>query len=270
MNPLKKAISDHAPSLYLTLASVNFFLKCRRALGPCQRLVERTVFPDGRIRVLGGPFEGMNYYNKTIWGTITSKWLGCYEEEIQPAISEIIAAEYPLIVDVGAAEGYYAVGLALKLPKSKVISYDIDPIARIRQKQLADRNGVRNLEIRKLCSFSDLDGLPAGKAAVICDIEGFEYELLNPAAAPGLAAVDVLVEIHRFGEKGVEEVLSAITGRFESTHTINTFIQRQRDARQMREKIPALRKLSASDCAFALDEGRYEGQKWLWMKARCA
>lgn len=270
MNPIKRALNRHAPSLYRILASVNFFLKCRRVLGPCQQLVERTVFPAGKIRVLGGPFEGMKYYNKTIWGTITSKWLGCYEEEIQPAIGEIIAAEYPVIVDVGAAEGYYAVGLALKLPKSKVVSYDIDPIARLRQRQLADLNGVGNLEIRQLCSFSDLDDLPAGKAAVICDIEGFEYELLDTAAAPGLSSVDVLVEIHRFGEKSVEEVLTAIRSRFESTHTITTFTQRQREMEPMREKVPALRELSDSDCAFALDEGRYEGQKWLWMKARRA
>ncbi len=268
MNPIKKAINKHTPSLYRLLASINFFLKCRKRLGSSQKLVHKTVFPEGNIKVLGGPFEGMAYYNKTIWGTITSKWLGCYEQEIQPAIEEIIRKKYPVIVDVGAAEGYYAVGLALMLPDSKVVSYDIDPIARIRQKQLAKLNNVHNLDIKKLCSYSELQELTARETVMICDIEGFEHELLDPAYAPRLSEIDILVEIHRFGERSVEEVLSTIMGRFEQSHNITTFVQRKRDMEPMREKVKALRDLNDFDCAFALDEGRYEGQKWLWMKAK--
>lgn len=268
MNPIKRALSRHTPSLYRTLASINFFLKCRRTLGPCQRLVERTVFPDGNIRVLGGPFEGMAYYNKTIWGTITSKWLGCYEEEIQPVIDEIIRTGYPVIVDVGAAEGYYAVGLAKRLPGSRVITYDIDPIARIRQKQLAELNDIRNLEVRELCSHSDFDSIPTKGTVVICDIEGFELELLDPEKCPSLEKMDILVENHHFKGNDVSTVAAAIEARFSSTHAITRFTNGKRDRDAARRRIPSLSNMSDADLDFALDEGRYPGQIWLWMKHR--
>ena len=53
--------------------------------------------------------------------------LGIYERELYPTVEEAIAAKYPLIVDIGAAEGYYAVGMAMRSPQSQVIAYEMDP-----------------------------------------------------------------------------------------------------------------------------------------------
>lgn len=268
MNRFKRSLQRASPGVYNLLASIRFFLKCRSALGPSQALIAKVVFQNGPIHVKGGPFEGMAYYNKTIWGTITSKWLGCYELEIQPVIEEIIDANYQVIVDVGAAEGYYAVGLALKMPRSKVISYDIDPIARFRQAQLARLNKVTNLVIRKYCSPEELAELTPGETLVICDIEGFEYLLMDPDACPALQQVDLLVETHRYEEMEVADVAAEIGHRFAGTHEIQRFFQAQRDREGMRQRVPELKALSDEETDFALDEGRYQGQVWLWMKAK--
>jgi hypothetical protein len=265
---IKPLLKRYSPGLFHWLASIRFFLKCKRALGPCQDLVVRKVFKNGPIHVKGGPFDGMAYYNKTIWGTITAKWLGCYELEVQPVIDEIVKRGYPVIVDIGAAEGYYAVGLALKMPGSRVVSYDTDPIARFRQKQLAGLNSVSNLEIRKYCSVAELESFRGTGAVVICDIEGFEFELMDPATAPVLKTLDLLVETHRTGTLEVAAMADAIEGRFAATHEIVRHVATKRDRVSVRDRLPELKILSDNELDFALDEGRYPGQFWLWMKAK--
>jgi hypothetical protein len=52
---------------------------------------------------------------------------------------------------------------------------------------------------------------------VICDIEGAEGALLDPAAAPGLVHADILVEVHEGMRPGL---VALLTGRFTATHRI--------------------------------------------------
>ena len=122
------------------------------------------------------------------------------------------------IIDVGAAEGYYAVGLSWKCKSAIVYSFDVDLIARQRQKQLADINGVTNLIVGKLCSHATLTELLTNKSLLVCDIEGEEHELLDPTKVPALHHADVLVEVHPFKSKTVDEVFSvpgiSIPGKF--------------------------------------------------------
>lgn len=267
MNLFKKYLKKVSPGFYLILASVNFFIKCRKHLRPSQNLIHRVIFKNDEIEVLGGPFKGMIYYNKTIWGTITSKWLGFYELEIQDVINEIITNKYPLIVDIGAAEGYYAVGLARNLPESKIISFDTDPIGRYRQRQLAKLNNVTNLDIKKYCSHEMLEDISDKNVVIICDIEGYEYDLLNPILCPSLSKVDLLVETHHYNEISASCVAKEIEGRFSNTHHITRFVNQKRNKEAAKQRIPSLAKLADNDLDFALDEGRYEGQIWLWMKS---
>jgi len=41
-----------------------------------------------------------------------TKLLGFYEQPLQPYIEQVIQTGYPTIINIGCAEGYYAVGLA--------------------------------------------------------------------------------------------------------------------------------------------------------------
>jgi methylase of polypeptide subunit release factors len=57
-------------------------------------------------------------------------WLGCHEEELHEVVHQQIArlqalAE-PHIVNLGCAEGYYAVGMARRVPNAKVWIVDKD------------------------------------------------------------------------------------------------------------------------------------------------
>ena len=203
-----------------------------------------------------------------MWGPITPKWIGSYEEELHQVISEIIEAGYERIVDVGAAEGYYAVGLALKCKSSKILSFDIDPIARWRQMQLSRLNEIENLCVGKYCSHATLSDILTVRSLLICDIEGYEDELVNPDRVPELCNTDVLVEIHPFKTKPYERVKENILQRFRESHDITIIPTLRRDAKKYLAKEPKLKELGEDCVAKALHEGRGIAQEWLWMKAK--
>ena len=63
-----------------------------------------------------------------------------YECQLHDVVAGWIAAEYPQPIDVGSAEGYYAVGFALAMPRTTVDAFDIDPAARAECTALAQLN----------------------------------------------------------------------------------------------------------------------------------
>ena len=52
--------------------------------------------------------------------------LGIYEAELHPWLEEVAAGRYTQILDVGAKFGYYAVGLARRLPGVPITAFDTD------------------------------------------------------------------------------------------------------------------------------------------------
>ncbi len=70
--------------------------------------------------VQSGPFAGMKLSQNEVWkdGNLGTKLLGCYEKELHGFIEDEIkrlSNRPSRIVDIGCAEGFYSVGLALRL-----------------------------------------------------------------------------------------------------------------------------------------------------------
>lgn len=145
MKSLIKTIAERSfPELYHAIQSRCFHSYCRKKHGPLQSRFRERLYGKSDVVVLSGPFEGMHYLDEVVWGPITPKWLGTYEQEVSSLVDP---SAYDRIIDVGAAEGYYAVGFAWKAPKTDVFSFDVDPLARSAQRRLAELNRVKNLQI---------------------------------------------------------------------------------------------------------------------------
>ena len=83
------------------------------------------------LTVRSGPFTGMKYPKAEAAGSaFIPKLLGSYERELHPMIERLIAKGYDDVIDVGCAEGYYATGMALRLPGARVHAYDTSETAR--------------------------------------------------------------------------------------------------------------------------------------------
>jgi len=85
------------------------------------------IYGDQEITVLNGPFKGIKYIDLSIGSKILPKLAGSYEEPIHKWINEIIEKNcYSTIINVGCAEGYYAVGFSKAISKTKVLAFDIN------------------------------------------------------------------------------------------------------------------------------------------------
>ena len=62
--------------------------------------------------VQDGPFRGMEYKCDSIWGSKYPKLVGSYEFELQPIVRYLFQKKFDTVINIGAAEGYYAVGWA--------------------------------------------------------------------------------------------------------------------------------------------------------------
>jgi hypothetical protein len=171
------------------------------------------------LKVLGGPFAGMNYVAESTGSSFLPKLIGCYEQELHSIVEQIISSKYDTIVDVGSAEGFYVVGLAMRMQTApKIYAFDINPESQALCHSLAKKNNVeQKIIISGFCDAETLQKTLAGYSLVICDCEGYETELLQPSVAPVLINSDILVELHDLLKPGITPL---IMERFSASHNI--------------------------------------------------
>lgn len=232
----------------------------------------RIAAPLGDL-VQRGPFEGMRYPRRRGDIVHLAKLLGAYECELHPAIDLLVSRAPALVVNVGAGDGYYAVGIARLLPEADVLAVDPDPLAQRACRETAELNDVASgirfasrLDAAALQHVLVQSG-PAGKdartrrALCVVDCEGYEDELLDPALAPALAQADILVETHDFARAGVN---ARLTARFAATHRV----ERIAIAARVASAFPELAGESPATARGLLDEFRHVPQSWLVFTAR--
>jgi hypothetical protein len=191
---------------------------------------------EGGTRVVHGPFKGLRLGSKSYHSSIYNKLLGIYEKELHDAVEKIIAFKPALIVDVGAAEGFYACGLAARCPEStKHIAFEGDFRFRFALRANLERNGLMDrVEVRGFCDPAALQGVllahRTGGAVVICDAEGIEVELLDPRLVPAIASSTVLVEVHDQIVPGAGDFLKQV---LDSTHRIEHIASVPRGAKDL-------------------------------------
>ena len=102
--------------------------------------------------VISGPFKGMKILPKYCWGDgdTAGKLLGLYEDELYPTIEEEITKNHDLVVNYGCAEGFYGIGMAMRLPTTPVVLFDREQIALDVAKENANVNGVTTVSYTHL------------------------------------------------------------------------------------------------------------------------
>jgi len=212
----------------------------------------------------------MNYVRQAYYSAYIPKLLGIYERELTGAIAEVCRMKPAKVIDVGAAEGYYAVGLARLLPDARIIAYEMTDTGQALLREMCRINNVTSqVEIRGRCDRPELESILADgqSALVVCDCEGFEAILLDPLRVPALRFASVLVESHDCFLPGLKEELAE---RFKATHDIEMFASTERDASEYPFMDAYVRALPKSYRAWAVSEWRPEVMYWLWMKPKGA
>lgn len=224
---------------------------------------------DGiRWRVSSGPFRGTACRFTEGGDGVVAKLAATYEKEIYPAFEHAIGRQPVLAVDVGAAEGFYVVGLAKALPAAKVVAYEAKQEWQRRIRTLAEKNGVGDrCEIRGFCDKAEfrrmLEEAQGKRVFVLMDIEGGEFELLGADVIPLLGGAELLVELH---ERDSRAAGDALIRMFEGTHQVQVIWSEE--PRSLKD-VPALGwRLAATflpPVRSRLEEGR--GYRMRWMHA---
>jgi tRNA G37 N-methylase Trm5 len=228
-------------------------------------LVRSLVQSRTGMAVATGPFAGMKYVEDSANSAYVPKLLGIYERELAPIVERIIAGNYATVVDVGAAEGYYAVGLALRIPRAIVDAYELGERGRELLSEMARLNGVSDrLRVLGACDATTLaSSLARGEPhVIICDVEGYERQLLDPAVIPKLATTAILVEIHEFAVRGVEKILLS---RFKPSHRIERISSGERSLEDFPYRHGIRGFLLKKYMKRVVNEFRPEKMSWLWM-----
>ncbi len=215
--------------------------------------------------VLSGPFAGMVLPVDNSWrdGDFMPKLLGTYESNLREVLTEAVGRGPTSVVNVGCAEGYYAVGLARMLPRATVHAFDIAPKACDICAHAAKMNSVADrVVIGGRFTIEHLSEIlkSSERVLVVMDCEGAERELLDPTRIPGLASCDVIVETHG------SDITSELESRFRASHRVKKVEQGGRDPNE----VPELKRLAESDRWLLVDEGRPESMTWLafWSNSR--
>jgi precorrin-6B methylase 2 len=228
-----------------------------------QMLANTYIQRQGR-QIWGGPFAGMDYVAAATEGALIPRLIGTYESELHPHLAAFAAEGLDCVVDVGCAEGYYAVGLARMMPGVEVHAYDIDERARLACAELAGRNDVSDRVIIGAEFKPDGFEAYAGKRVlVLVDTEGAEVDILQPALSPALAQMNVIVETHNVYRA---QALETMIERFSPTHDIVRVDQQPKTF----DMPPFLRGLTHLDQLLAVWEWRQQPTPWLVMRPKAA
>ena len=226
-------------------------------------LIANTIVKLNGPTIQSGPFSGMNFVSHSAEGCLAPKLLGTYEYELQPFIEGWAVHVFDAVINIGCADGYYAVGLARRLPHSRIYAYDTDENARTICQKVAEANGVDSrFEIGAIFRGQDFARFEGQRCLVVCDIEGGELNVLDPEVFPALQKMDVLVECYDSPQLGAISV--ELARRFEPTH----------DVIRVSPKIPSvvlpdwLRQRAELDQLLSVWEGRGAPNPWLVLHAQ--
>ncbi len=269
MHPLRRtaeAILPHilpARAAAAPLAMIDRYGQYRRYKRSDAPAAIRAIETRFGLEVRGGPFRGMLYPAECAYSRHSiPRLLGCYEQELHPAIGQCLGAGYRRFVDIGCAEGYYTVGFALAAGWP-VEAFEVEPWERRRARMMAKANGVDGrVRVQGWCSSATLRQVCPDRSLILCDCEGYEAVLFTAEMAGALRHSDLIVELHEV--QGIDTA-RLMRERFAATHDIDFVTARPRRA----SDYPELAELALAEDRW-VSEFRRPGQQWAIIHARAA
>jgi hypothetical protein len=227
---------------------------------PYYSFLRLCIILRSRRRILSGPFKNIHF---GLPNFNTAMMLGTWEKELHTILSDF-KLEGPLIC-IGAAEGYYAIGLAKIHKHSIVYAYETLELYQSFLRKNARINRITNIDIRGTCNINSLhEVLDKTKEPplILCDIEGGEIELLDLDKIPRLSNAYILVEVH---EMYVENCENKLLSRFRSTHNAVVIEGKKRTVNDLPKELNFLKYFVPENRINSLmSEGRPYPMNWIW------
>jgi hypothetical protein len=191
--------------------------------------IARELVGSRPMEVRDGLFTGMKYPGNRVAdvGAPVAKLYGTYEQEISYVFTAALARGVRTFIDVGCADGYYAVGMPYLDYRITSHAFDISRSARDLCREVARANALEE-EVRIATRFSErsLDSIEPAGALMLCDIEGAELDLFDARLIRRLAHTTVIIEVHEHVKLGLSATLRI---RFAASHDVTVVGQTPRE-----------------------------------------
>ena len=238
----------------------------RRVVGLYRRQLSQTIFRQSQGVIQHGPFAGMALLDRPSWGRSDQgvMILGMYEQEV---LNELMnaPAHFRKFVDVGAADGYYPVGLLRNGRIDGAIAFESDAENRAAIARLAEKNHVQQ-KITVLEAAADdfvqklqAHNVQSQETMFLIDIEGAEFKVLTESVFAFLQDSMIIVETHAHIYPDPQAEIDGLIKRASGTHRATISSPGARNPWVFQE----LEKFSEADRWLICSEGRFELQHWL-------
>lgn len=231
---------------------------------PAKRLVlSKKLNEDFNGTVKYGPFQGLKFSGNSWWGAAdrASMLLGLYEKEILESL-QTLPKKYRYFIDIGAADGYYGIGVLVGNLFEKSWCYEISPQGQNTIRRNADLNNVSHrIEIRAKADvgfeneFSESD---AAASVIFVDIEGGEFELFGGELFEKFRNSVIFIELHDWVFPDRKDRLDKLRRDAEKYFQITSLTTTARDLSVFEE----LKYLSDNERWLICSEGRPRLMTW--------
>lgn len=211
-------------------------------------------------KVQEGLFKGQELNSVSTWdeiGSLLPKLIGTYEQELQTEITKL--GNFETLVNVGAADGYYGIGLLNSKICNQVIFFESNLASRNQIKQNTEINKHKIQIYGEANSDNLIDclkNLDKAKTLIILDIEGGEFDLLNHEVVANLCETTLIVEIHSFMDTRFND--------FELENKLKKFFNISKVTNNLRKipNLPQIMNLSDNLRWLLVSEGRQQQMEW--------
>jgi len=256
LSVVKQVAKRLAPTTYKQLSNRKYSALQREK----DRILAIYANQVNKFEVSQGPFTGLKYIPEAFKSALLPKLLGTYEMELSSILELIISTDPSHVINVGCAEGYYAVGLALRLPNSTIIAFDAEQKAQDLCSKNAELNGIgERVTVKGKVEAAELAHVvdKSGKGTLLlCDCEGAEDELFSELSIAAYRNCKLIIELHEHITSGISKRLEE---RFKKSHYTTRVSAVKRNGREsiFSETLPdKLQQL-------ALDEERPPNMDWI-------
>ena len=232
------------------------------------KVLNKIILEHGH-QVAYGTFKGMKLSKNTYWSKndIITHILGVYEKHVLKKIIEFSKkGNYPFI-DIGAADGYFAIGMAFSETFKKIYAFEIDEEGRRSLNRNIENNFCKDKVVVDIeANFETLKEIvDKNKSAVILiDIEGSEFDLLDDNLLQLLSNCYIVCELHPTLSTNGFEKQNMLINNAKAFFDVS-IIQRESYSPN---KFSELNEFTDEERLIAFGEGRENNMNWLILEPK--
>ena len=232
------------------------------------KVLNKIILEHGH-KVAYGTFKGMKLSKNTYWSKndIITHILGVYEKHVLKKIIEFSKkGNYPFI-DIGAADGYFAIGMAFSETFKKIYAFEIDEEGRRSLNRNIENNLCKDKVVVDIeANFETLKEIvDKNKSAVILiDIEGSEFDLLDDNLLQLLSNCYIVCELHPTLSANGFEKQNMLINNAKAFFDVS-MIQRESYSPN---KFSELNEFTDEERLIAFGEGRENNMNWLILEPK--